>query len=46
MEKQTAIVKENFLDRVIYDRFIPDEVIGHYSEAARAAPDANLRLLS
>ena len=47
MERQTAIVRENFLDSVIYDDFVPEEFLHHYYfEAARAAPDANLRLLS
>ena len=47
MERQTAIVRENFLDSVIDDDLVPNESMGHhYFEAARAAPDANLRLLS
>lgn len=46
MEKQTAIIRENFLDSVIFDSFVLDESGRHYFEAARTAPDANLRLLS
>lgn len=47
MERQTAIVRENFLDSIIDDDFVLDESMEHhYFDAARAAPDANLRLLS